>query len=230
MRFLFSIILFLLSIISHSKPISFSHNGETMEIELQYNNIDDIKLRITYDSSQEIEVIYFWLNERIGLKQSYIHIQCIDCDSGYINISEEYYKKIAYNLHSISIGNKWKLVSKNKSYLVREYFVEQQILYYIKQYHLYKKENEKILFSLQQENEELKSINKKLETSLKEFINETSNVTITNSKISYKIDPSYTYERTTESERVYPPKDSNGKPKYKYKYKYYRNGKWRYRY
>ena len=228
-----------ISIISYSTPISFSHNGETMELEVKYNNSNDIKFRIKYESPQEINTIYFWLNERIGLKQNYIYVECVNGDSGYINITEEHYKKIAYNLHSISIGNKWKLISKNKSYIIREYFVGQQISYYVKHYQQYKKETEQTLSKIQKENERLEGIIKNLEISnqyyqkelksLREKYDKYTNNSVTTTS-SYKSSPSYTYERTTESERVYPPRDSNGKPRYKYKYKYYRNGKWRYRY
>lgn len=245
MRFIFSSLLLLISIISYSAPISFSHNGETMELELQYNNPDDIKLHISYETSQDINTIYFWLNERIGLKQNYIYVKCVNGDSGYINITEEHYNKIAYNLHSVSIGNKWKLITKNESYIVREYFVEQQILYYAKQYQQYKKETEQTLFRLQKENNRLEGVIKNLEISnqyyqtelknLKEKYNDCLNNNVTTNtnddRVStYNSSPSYTYERTTESERVYPPRGSNGKPMYKYKYKYWRNGKWRYRY
>lgn len=236
----------LISFISYSTPISFSHNGETMELELHYNNPNDIKLRISYESLQDINIIYFWLNERIGLKQNYIYVKCVNGDSGYINITEEHYNKIAYNLHSVSIGNKWKLINKNKSHIVREYFVEQQILYYAEQYQQYKKETEQTLCKLQKENDRLEGVIKNLEISNKYYQTElknlkekyddciNNNVTSSNNSESttstYHSSPSYTYERTTESERVYPPRGSNGKPMYKYKYKYWRNGKWRYRY
>jgi hypothetical protein len=63
---------------------------------------------------------------------------------------------------------------------------------------------------------------------IKEEINHIHQNTTHNSTTSKT--PSYTYERTTESERVYPPRGRDGKPMYKYKYKYWRNGKWRYRY
>jgi len=250
-RILLSIVFSLCSLISFANTITFSHNGETLRLNITYNNEGDIRLSVNYiESSTETNVIYFWLNERVGLKQTYISAICNEetYKNGVYNfrLSQDSFNDIAYNLHSISIGNKWKIVRPKDAYKVREYFIGK----------LLEQKDKKclgltyVIDNLKKENERLKGVNKNLQITndhylkelkeIKEKYNEVINntvpqpanhthqSTIHNSTTSKT--PSYTYERTTESERVYPPTDKNGKPMYKYKYKYWRNGKWRYRY
>ena len=248
-RILLSIIFLLFSLIAFANTantITFSHNGETLKLNVTYNNEDDIRLSVNYiESSTETNVIYFWLNERVGVKQKYILAVCNEetYKNGVYNfrLSQDGFNDIAYNLHSISIGNKWKIVRPKDAYKVREYFIEKLL----KQKDKKCSELKYTIGKLEKENERLNGVNKNLQIAndyylkelkeIKEKYNEVTNgLSLQSANYTYQSTtsktPSYTYERTTESERVYPPTDKNGKPRYKYKYKYWRNGKWRYRY
>lgn len=247
---LFIIVLFI-SFADMANAITFSRNSETLTLNLTYNNENDIWLSVHYiESSTETNTIYFWLNERVGLTQSYISVVCNENSYHkgiYIfRLSQDNFNDIAYNLHSISIGNKWKIVRPKNAGKVREYFINKLLEY----------KDKKCLAltytidNLKKENERLNGVNKNLlitnDNYLKELkeIKEKYNEVINNTALkptnythqntthnsTTSKTPSYTYERTTESERVYPPRGQDGKPMYKYKYKYWRNGKWRYRY
>lgn len=266
---LFIAVLFI-SFANMANAITFNRINETLTFNLSYNGENDIWLSIHHiDSSIEVNTIYFWLNERVDLGQRYISAICDEKSyhkGVYLfRLSQDNFNDIAYNLHSISIGNKWKIVPQKNAGKVREYFINKLLEYKDKKC----LDLTYTIDSLKSENERLNEVNKNLLITndqylkeleeIKEKYNEIiNNITpkSTNDHLLKEIEetkeeikdeinhiyqntthnsttnktPSYTYERTTESERVYPPRGRDGKPMYKYKYKYWRNGKWRYRY
>ena len=239
MKFLLIFFTLLYSFSISATELSLSHNGEYIELHLVYNDDNNIRLYIDYiEATTPTNVIYFWLNDG-KLVQKYISFTCDE--TTYKNkkyaftLTKEQYDLIAYDCHSISIGNKWKIVKHKNIHIVQRYFVEQQLAYKNKLYQDVESKHQ----ILQKEIERLEGLIKNLKIANEYYVRELKEsreklqcvtdslnvITYHNQSKSTAHTPSYTYERTTPSERVY-----NRSPYKKYTYKYYRNGKWRYYY
>lgn len=128
-----------------SSTLMFINKKESLKLEIVYNNDENICLYVRYNKpmteskfedgiykNSSIQpntaqakpvTIYFWLNNYDGAKQKCIYINTTNGAGSRHTIHKSHYNAIASNLHSISVGNKWKLVKKNESHIVREYFI-----------------------------------------------------------------------------------------------------------
>ena len=231
---LFLFLLLFLTLNVNAKEFKVERCGETLYFELL--TIDNnIYIDIKSDNLTNHSIIYFWLDEYIGLKQKYISCNCSEnCIVKYDDnipiyrffINKVYFKDILYKCISVSIGNKWKIIPRRNIGYFKNFLFNYIITSYDTQLRELTMERDSlIIVNSNISNEDIKPYNEIPTLNNKiHKLNEKENV-----NIPTKTTTKRKYEKVTEGEKVYPTY-IKGKPLYKYKYKYWRNGRWNYRY
>lgn len=251
---LFLFLLLFLTLNVNAKEFKVERCGETLYFELL--TIDNnIYIDIKSDNLTNHSIIYFWLDEYIGLKQKYISCNCSEnCIVKYDDnipiyrffINKVYFKDILYKCISVSIGNKWKIIPRRNIGYFKNFLFNYIITAYDTQLRELTKERDSLIIvnsNISNENiklyNEIITLNNKI-NKLNKKENEVNEKNVSSTNIQKYDSEDYDgltynteketwvgkkYSRVKEPEKVY-----NTSGKYKYKYKYWRNGRWNYRY